>query len=128
MLISRWDFRDSAACPFGAEEITMNHIINHCTKHQLPNGLKGIQSLNKQTVFWLTHFLSVYINKRQCHTQEEAVKLNTAVYEIFVESIVSSKGGLYRITFVPKYCYELLFPYRYRRYFLKYAPVPKLIL
>jgi len=51
--LSKWGTASSAACEFGAEEQTVDHIVLQCPIHRSPHGLYGLAFLNVETIEWL---------------------------------------------------------------------------
>jgi len=43
----------SAACEYGAEEQTVDHIVLECPIHRPPHGLNGPTVLDNETTEWL---------------------------------------------------------------------------
>jgi len=46
-------YAPSAACEWGAEEQTVDHVVLHCPIHQPPDGLHGLTVLDDETIEWL---------------------------------------------------------------------------
>jgi len=42
-----------AACAYGAEEQTVDHVVLHCPIHRLPPGVQGLTVLDNETIEWL---------------------------------------------------------------------------
>jgi len=49
----KWGMASSAACDFGAEERTVDHVVLQCPIHRSPHGLYGLTVLNDETIEWL---------------------------------------------------------------------------
>jgi len=43
----------SAACEYGAEEQTVDHVVLHCPIHRPPYGAHGLTVLDDETTEWL---------------------------------------------------------------------------
>jgi len=43
----------SAACGFGEEDQTVNHVVFQCPIHQPPHGLHSLVVLDDETIDWL---------------------------------------------------------------------------
>jgi len=45
----KWGMASSAACEYGAEEQTVDHVVLQCTIHRPPDGLHGLTVLDDET-------------------------------------------------------------------------------
>jgi len=49
----KWAMASSAACEFGAEERTFDHVVLQCPNHRSPHGLHVLTVLDDETIEWL---------------------------------------------------------------------------
>ena len=49
----KWGMASSAACEFGAEERTVDHVILQCPIHRSRHGLHSLTVLDDETIEWL---------------------------------------------------------------------------
>jgi len=49
----KWGMAASAACEFGAEDQTLDHVFFRCPIHRPPHGLHGRTVLNDERIEWL---------------------------------------------------------------------------
>jgi len=49
----KWGMASSAACEFGVEEQTVDHVVLQCPIHQPPRGLHDLTVLDNETTEWL---------------------------------------------------------------------------
>ena len=52
-LMHTWGLTPNAACEWGAEEQTADHVILECPMYRAPNGTHGLLSVDDDTVTWL---------------------------------------------------------------------------
>ena len=51
--LCRWGMASSAACEYGAEKQTVDHVVIQYAIHQPPHGLHGLSVLDDETIEWL---------------------------------------------------------------------------
>ena len=51
--MKRWGLKSTSECECGAQNQSVQHIMDDCTMHRPPNGERGLTDLDEDTRIWL---------------------------------------------------------------------------
>ena len=97
-----------------------------CVQHYLrmPRWIFPEPGFTKWEQFKTARLATEILRSNQVYCLPNTSRKSKSNHELEKLILMMFKAGQYQITFAPNYCTDLLSPYRYRRYFTKFAPVP----